>query len=52
MLTAQALKKESGAIKVLVSEPVQVTNVQKYAQSQGKKVTSAEKDGHFELTIE
>ena len=40
MLTAEALKNEKGPIKVLVSEPVQKENVEKYAKSQGKKPTS------------
>ena len=35
MLTAEALKNEKGPIKVLVSEPVQKENVEKYAKSQG-----------------
>ena len=30
MLTAEALKNEKGPIKVLVSEPVQKENVEKY----------------------
>ena len=34
MLTAEALKNEKGPIKVLVSEPVQKENVEKYI-SQG-----------------
>ena len=42
MLTAEALKNEKGPIKVLVSEPVQKENVEKYAKSQGKKPTSKE----------
>ena len=33
MLTAEALKNEKGPIKVLVSEPVQKENVEKYAKS-------------------
>ena len=37
MLTAEALKNEKGPIKVLVSEPVQKENVEKYAKSQGKE---------------
>ena len=34
MLTAEALKNEKGPIKVLVSEPVQKENVEKYAKKQ------------------
>ena len=52
MLTAEALKTTQGPVKVLVSEPVQKTNVEKFAKSKGKKVTSADKDDFFELTIE
>ena len=52
MLTAEALKGTKEKVVVLVSEPVQKTNVEKYAKSKGKKVTSVEKDGCFELTIQ
>ena len=37
MLTAEALKNEKGPIKVLVSEPVQKENVEKYAKIYAKK---------------
>lgn len=37
MLTAEALKNEKGPIKVLVSEPVQKENVEKYANESGKE---------------
>ena len=52
MLTQAAIKNNSGAIKVLVSEPHQKTNVEKFAKSQGKKVTVTEKGDEFELVIE
>ena len=52
MLTAEALKSTKDKIVVLVSEPVQKTNVEKYAKSKGKKVTSVEKGDCFELTIQ
>ncbi|MBO6163622.1 MAG: sulfurtransferase TusA family protein [Lachnospiraceae bacterium] len=52
MLTAEALKGTTEAIRVLVSEPVQRTNVEKYAMSQGKKVSVKEIGDGFELTIE
>ena len=52
MLTAEALKNEKGPIKVLVSEPVQKENVEKYAKSQGKKPTSKEVGDEFEIVIE
>lgn len=52
MLTAEALKRDKGAIKVLVSEPHQKTNVEKFAKDRGKKVTVKEVDSEFEIIIE
>lgn len=52
MLTAEALKNEKDPIKVLVSEPAQKENVEKYAKSQGKKATSKEVGDEFEIVIE
>ncbi len=52
MLTAQAVKDADGAVKVLVTEPHQKTNVEKFAKDHGKKATSTEKDGYFEVVIE
>lgn len=52
MLTAEALKSASGPVKVIVSEPHQKMNVEKYAKDHGKKVTSIEKDGCFEVVID
>lgn len=52
MLTANALKEAAGAVKVLVTEPHQKTNVEKFAKDHGKKTTSVEKDGYFEVVIE
>lgn len=52
MLTAAALKQAKGAIKVLVSEPHQKTNVEKFAKDRGKKVTVKEVDSEFEVIIE
>lgn len=37
MLTAEALKNASGPVKVLVSEPHQKMNVEKFAKDHGKK---------------
>lgn len=51
MLTQAALKNNS-SVKVLVSEPYQKANVEKFAKSQNKKVTVTEKDDEFELVIE
>ena len=52
MLTAEALKNADGPVKVLVSEPHQKMNVEKYAKDHGKKAVSTEKDGCFEVEIE
>ncbi|KIR01250.1 hypothetical protein P261_00064 [Lachnospiraceae bacterium TWA4] len=38
MLTSEALKKNSGPIKVLVSEPHQKTNIEKLAKKSGKEI--------------
>ena len=52
MLTAEALKNANGPIKVLVTEPHQKMNVEKFAKSKGKKSTAVEKDGYYEVVIE
>lgn len=52
MLTAEALKNASGPVKVLVSEPHQKMNVEKFAKDHGKKAVSTEKNGCFEVVIE
>lgn len=52
MLTAEALKNADGPVKVLVSEPHQKMNVEKYAKDHGKKAVPTEKDGCFEVVIE
>ena len=52
MLTADALKGAGGAVKVLVTEPHQKMNVEKYAKDHGKKTVSTEKEGYFEVVIE
>ena len=52
MMTNDALKTQKGAIKVLVSEPHQKTNVEKFAKDKGKKVTVKEVGSEFELIIE
>lgn len=52
MLTAEALKGMNGPVKVLVTEPHQKQNVEKYAHSQGKKATSVQTEDGFEVTIE
>ena len=52
MLTAEALKGASGAVKILVTEPHQKMNVEKYAKDHGRNSTASEKDGYFEVVIE
>ena len=52
MLTAQALKEEKGPVKVLVSEPHQKTNVEKYAREKGRHPVSSAKGSEFEIVIE
>lgn len=52
MLTAEALNGATGAVKVLVSEPHQKMNVEKFAKEKGKKTTASEVDGYFEVVIE
>ena len=52
MLTADALKGASEAVKILVTEPHQKMNVEKYARDHGKKAKKKKKDGYFEVVIE
>ena len=52
MLMAEALKNADGAVKILVTEPHQKMNVEKFAKDRGKKAVSSEKDGYFEVVIE
>ena len=52
MMTNDALKTQKGAIKVLVSEPHQKTNVEKFAKDKGKKVSTKAVGSEFEITIE
>ena len=52
MMTNEAIKSQEGPIKVLVSEPHQRTNVEKFAKDKGKKVTVNEVGSEFEIVIE
>ena len=52
MMTNEAIKSQNGPIKVLVSEPHQRTNVEKFAKDKGKKVTVNEVGSEFEIIIE
>lgn len=52
MLTEAALKSEKGPIRVLVTEPHQKMNIEKYAKDHGRKAISVETDDGFAVTIE
>lgn len=52
MLTAAALKGAKEAVKVLVTEPHQKMNVEKYAKDHGRKTTSSEIEDGFAVIIE
>ena len=52
MMTNEAIKSQNGPIKVLVSEPHQKTNVEKFATDKGKKVIVTEVGSEFEIVIE
>ena len=52
MLTAEALKGAAGPVKILVTEPHQMMNGEKFAKDKGKKPTSVQKDGYYEVVIE
>lgn len=52
MLTIDALKTDTGPVKILVSEPHQRMNIEKYAKECGKSTQVAEKDGCFEIVIQ
>ena len=52
MMTNDAIKSQNGPIKVLVSEPHQRTNVEKFAKDKGKKVTVTEVGSEYEIVIE
>ena len=52
MLTAEALKGASEPVKVLVTEPHQRMNVEKYAKDHGRKAVSEETEDGFAVVIE
>ena len=52
MLTAEALKNEKGAVKVLVDETHQKMNVEKYVKDHGRRTSVREIDGYYEIVIE
>ena len=52
MLTAEALKGETGPVKILVTEPLQKKKEENIAKSKAKKSTAGEKDGYYVGGIE
>ena len=52
MLTAEALKNSDESVKILVTEPHQKMNVEKYAKDHGRKTASTESGDGFEIVIE
>ena len=52
MLTAEALKNATEPVKILVTEPHQKTNVEKFAKDHGKKTTVEEIEDGFAVVIE
>lgn len=52
MLTAEALQREKGPVRVLVSEPHQKMNVEKCAKDHGRKAVSEETEDGFAVVIE
>lgn len=52
MLTAEALKNSDESVKILVTEPHQKMNVEKYAKDHGRKAVSMESGDGFEIVIE
>lgn len=52
MMTAEAIKSDSSPVKVLVTEPHQKTNVEKFAKDYGKKTTVEEIEDGFAVVIE
>ena len=52
MLTAEAIKSDNSPVKILVTEPHQKTNVEKFANDHGKKTTTTETEDGFAVVIE
>lgn len=53
MMAMEAVKKNPGEkIRILVSEPHQKMNVEKFAKSQGKKTSVMQMGSEFELIVE
>mgnify|MGYP005813106521 FL=1 len=52
MHTEDALKEDKGPVKVLVTEPHQRMNVEKYAKDHGRKAVSEVTEDGFAVVIE
>lgn len=52
MLTADAMKGKNDSIEVLVTEPHQKTNVEKFAKDRGRTTTTSEIEDGFRIVIE
>ena len=52
MLTAEALRNETGPVRILVTEPHQKMNVEKFAKDHGRKTVSTETEDGFAIVIE
>ena len=52
MLTAEALRNETGPVRILVTEPHQKMNVEKFAKDHGRKTVSTEPEDGFAIVIE
>ena len=52
MLTEEALKSGKESVKVLVTEPHQKMNIEKYAKDHGRKTTVEETEDRFAVVIE
>ena len=49
---SRGIKRSSRTCEILVTEPHQMMNVEKFAKDKGKKPTSVQKDGYYEVVIE
>lgn len=52
MLTAEAMKGTNEPVKILVTEPHQKMNVEKFAKEHGRKTTSSEIEDGYAVVIE
>ena len=52
LMAMDALKEGNGPVLVTVDDATPRINIEKYAKSQGKKVTVTEKGSEFEIVIE